>query len=32
MKELQNIKANVDHLLDVPVRREAQKDSEKSRQ
>lgn len=32
MKELQNIKANVDYLLDVPARREAQKDSEKSRQ
>lgn len=32
MKELQNIKANVDYLLDVPARHEAQKDSEKSRQ
>ena len=32
MKELQNIKANVDYLLDIPARREAQKDSEKSRQ
>lgn len=32
MKELQNIKANVDYLIDTPARREAQKDSEKSRQ
>lgn len=32
MKELQNIKANVDYLLAIPARREAQKDSEKSRQ
>ena len=30
--ELQNIKANVDYLLDVPVRHEAREKSGKSRQ
>ena len=32
MKELQNIKANVDYLLDVPARHEAREKSGKSRQ
>lgn len=32
MKELHNIKANVDYLLDVPSSQEQQKDKQKSRQ
>lgn len=32
MKELHNIKANVDYLLDIPASQEQQKDKQKSRQ
>lgn len=32
MKELYNIRANVEHLLDIPTGREPQKESQKSRQ
>ena len=32
MKELHNIKANVDYLLDIPSSQEQQKDKQKSRQ
>lgn len=32
MKELYNIRANVEHLLDIPAGREPQRESQKSRQ
>lgn len=32
MKELYNVRANVEHLLDIPTGREPQKESQKSRQ
>lgn len=32
MKELYNVRANVEHLLDIPVGREPQRDTQKSRQ
>ena len=32
MKELYNVRANVEHLLDIPTEREPQKESQKSRQ
>lgn len=32
MKELYNVRANVEHLLDIPTGREPQRESQKSRQ
>ena len=32
MKELYNVRANVEHLLDIPTGRELQRESQKSRQ
>ena len=32
MKELYNVRANVEHLLDIPTGREPQRDMQKSRQ
>ena len=32
MKELYNVRANVEHLLDIPAGREPQRESQKSRQ
>ena len=32
MKELYNVRANVEHLLDIPTGREPQRDTQKSRQ
>ena len=32
MKELYNVRANVEHLLDIPTGRESQRDTQKLRQ